>query len=376
MKECVIIIPIYKETFEDTEEIALKQCFKVIKDFDIFFITKHGLYNEWFKYANGVKYYDPSVFTNRDSYSRFMLNSIIYKDFDDYEYMLIYQLDAFIFYDNIYYFCQLGYDYYGAPWIPGTVAHTPIDSKLLYVGNGGFSLRKISTFINWTKDYAKTIDEVFLYLSKAEDLVIAYIGGLNIAPVDVAKEFAVEMNAAYIVNEIKKYPMGCHNVEKYDSYWWNNTLVDFGYKSNSTKKTSISNVRYLEERVWCRGNFNECFKERMSRIVSDKRGIYIWGTGNYGIKLMSICIRNNIKIIGFVDSMKKTNNFFSYPIIEKKQFFQIKGDDIVIISMMNPKDVEQELIDNGFIVGQDYVTYEMILQSILRNNKNMDNNMF
>ena len=35
--------------------------------------------------------------------------------FLEYQYMLIYQLDAFVFEDKLDYFCELGYDYIGIP---------------------------------------------------------------------------------------------------------------------------------------------------------------------------------------------------------------------------------------------------------------------
>lgn len=44
-----------------------------------------------------------------------MLSAEFYDRFAAYEYVLIYQLDAFVFADRLAEFCQMGYDYIGAP---------------------------------------------------------------------------------------------------------------------------------------------------------------------------------------------------------------------------------------------------------------------
>jgi hypothetical protein len=100
-----------------------------------------------------------------------MLSDTFYKQFLAYKYILIYQLDAFAFKDDLSYWCKQGYDYIGAPWIiqykyPDFVKalkskiqhklHTRFNvqkdglpSPMQFerkVGNGGFSLRRVSKF--------------------------------------------------------------------------------------------------------------------------------------------------------------------------------------------------------------------------------------
>ena len=90
-------------------------------------------------------------------YNRLVSSVFLYQHFaNDYQWLLINQLDAFLLDDRIDYFCKLGYDYYGAPWKEG--ADSPLflfNRRLLkrwgsrfYVGNGGFSLRQIHNTIN------------------------------------------------------------------------------------------------------------------------------------------------------------------------------------------------------------------------------------
>ena len=73
-----------------------------------------------------------------------MLDPYLYNQFSHYDYMLLYQLDAFAFSNRLLEFCKMGYDYIGAP-----VERYAKDWKAVgcNIGNGGFSLRKIASMI-------------------------------------------------------------------------------------------------------------------------------------------------------------------------------------------------------------------------------------
>lgn len=75
----------------------------------------------------------------------------VYKAFAKYEYMLIAQLDAVCFRDDLDEWCGKDYDYVGAPWchLCKHVCRTDqYRSEEKLVGNGGLSLRKIQTFLD------------------------------------------------------------------------------------------------------------------------------------------------------------------------------------------------------------------------------------
>ena len=78
-----------------------------------------------------------------------MLSSEFYRRFSKFEYILIYQLDAFVFKDQLNYWCKKGYDYIGAPWFEGFHL-TKTGVNIIGVGNGGFSLRRVKTHIDLT----------------------------------------------------------------------------------------------------------------------------------------------------------------------------------------------------------------------------------
>ncbi|MCQ2075364.1 MAG: hypothetical protein MJY77_09350, partial [Bacteroidaceae bacterium] len=92
-----------------------------------------------------------------------MLSAAFYDGLSNYEYMLIAQPDACIWYEKnmLDHFMDVGYDYYGAPWIPARRiwewARVPKENGKgarlvclkkegngITMGNGGFSLRRTS----------------------------------------------------------------------------------------------------------------------------------------------------------------------------------------------------------------------------------------
>ena len=61
--------------------------------------------------------FDPGFFRSTDTYSRLLLSAGFYQAFASYEFILIHQLDVFVFRDELADWCARGYDYVGAPWI-------------------------------------------------------------------------------------------------------------------------------------------------------------------------------------------------------------------------------------------------------------------
>ena len=68
-----------------------------------------------------------------------MLTPDFYARYAGCEYILLYQLDAWVFEDRLDEWCDKGYDYAGAPlFAPGSS-----DLQCARTGNGGFSLRRV-----------------------------------------------------------------------------------------------------------------------------------------------------------------------------------------------------------------------------------------
>jgi len=271
----VIIIPVYKITLTNFELISLCQCLKVLNKYDIYVVTYKELdlniiLNVFQKYnvICHFKIFDKSYFESISGYNHLMLSLDFYTRFRKYKYMLIYQLDAYVFRDELDYWCKKGYDYIGAPWFEeyGTFED---GKKLWKVGNGGFSIRKIDSFIRLISFKGPILKPYIIFksidLKKSTNLLriisfsiakcfgyknnISYLIRQNeenedcfwtltfehswvkikIAPLDLAIEFAFEKSPAYLFNQKNyKLPFGCHAWEKYDYYnFWRLYIEEF-----------------------------------------------------------------------------------------------------------------------------------------------------
>jgi hypothetical protein len=149
-----IVIPVYKPHLTDSEVKSLEQCFKVLDKRQISLVCANSLNVSFYEsIASGYKKqitinrFNDTYFVSIQSYSRLLLSLEFYERFRDFEFILVYQLDAWVFSDELDYWCQKDYDYIGAPWFEKCGLHEN-GNKLWAVGNGGFSLRRISSFLN------------------------------------------------------------------------------------------------------------------------------------------------------------------------------------------------------------------------------------
>ncbi len=259
MKSCCIIIPIYNKIPTENEVLSISRNCSVLKDYDIFFIhpfLMDTLAYEWliidiFKEGisdrpNGsiadafndhihFKPFKRKYFRSNKSYSRLLLSEEFYRQFIDYEYMLIAQTDTYIL--NTDYslgdFIELSrsgsYDYWGAPWSDGPFCkpYTLKDRfKLLvvkhpgsiHVGNGGFSLRNV---VHSRELVIKKKNLLDFYWRFNEDMFFSWfaldpLNGYKAAPVEEAGRFALETGMR---DEIDRgnIPYAVHAWEKYYS---------------------------------------------------------------------------------------------------------------------------------------------------------------
>ncbi|MBO5181679.1 MAG: hypothetical protein J6B92_07305 [Paraprevotella sp.] len=155
-KTVAITIPIYKEEITNDEEMSLRQCFNILKTYDIYLVCPSSLNISQYEKCiemeiNTVRFKD-EFFDGISGYNELMKSNIFYKTFKQYKYILIYQLDAWVFYDSLTEWCNKNYDYIGAPWFENHGTHEN-GNRLWTVGNGGFSLRKVKTFIKITNQH-------------------------------------------------------------------------------------------------------------------------------------------------------------------------------------------------------------------------------
>jgi hypothetical protein len=158
-------------------------------------------------------------FLSVQSYNSLMLQPWFYAMFaHDYRWMLVHQLDAFLLENQINAFCELGYDYYGAPWLSGFPQYRfafnrwpiRISSKRFNVGNGGLSLRNISKTIDLLSRKKGHVTNSFFM----EDAFFGYWGTVDnhfrACPKEVAATFSLESHPEYWLKQTGRLPMGFH----------------------------------------------------------------------------------------------------------------------------------------------------------------------
>lgn len=264
-KTACVVIPIYKEKPTDWETASFRQVLKVLSRYDIFIYTHRGLdlsfyiteaesYNKDFK----IEYFDKGFFSSVKGYNRFCLTVDFYKRVSLYEYMLIYQLDAWVFRDELEYWCNKGYDYIGAPFFDDFGSYEN-GNKLWTVGNGGFSLRRTEFCMNFLSykfpiyfhiDFNKGLRAFMKSCLKSVGIcntVQWYVKHMNywinedhfftnfiknmskrkvftpkIPLPEEAATFSFEQSPSYLYDLCgKRLPFGCHAFEKYefDTFW-------------------------------------------------------------------------------------------------------------------------------------------------------------
>lgn len=228
MPEVSIVIPVYKQTLSDSETKSLIQCLQTLGGHPIQLIAPEGLDTSAYDSCAGrplpVEYFDPEYFRSVAGYSRLLLRKAFYQRFQAYRYILIYQLDAWVFSDTLLSWCSRSYDYIGAPWIeaPSAPAGTPAILNLSRrlknkVGNGGLSLRRVQAHMRW----APWVSFVFKFIPKNEDLLWTLFVPFSKPSAPEALSFAFELNPerSFRLNG-GQLPFGCHAWEKYDADFW------------------------------------------------------------------------------------------------------------------------------------------------------------
>ncbi|MDX2082924.1 MAG: DUF5672 family protein [Rickettsiales bacterium] len=147
-KACVVV-PIYKEISSKNEVLSIEQALKILNNHHIFFICPRSFDQSFIsKFVDRdlilkVEIFENEYFTSVNSYNKLLLSEKFYQRFSDYEFMLIYQLDAYVFDDQLEYWCNRNFDFIGAPWFKKFDTTGKEKEFIALAGNGGFSLRNI-----------------------------------------------------------------------------------------------------------------------------------------------------------------------------------------------------------------------------------------
>lgn len=217
-----VAIITHKDQPDRMEQLSFLQCISVLKDHPIFLICPDNL---------GMNYYRDLDFDQFDirpvshkhlnsklSYNRFKKSKEFYQQFDEFDFVLTYELDSYVFTDRLLEWCDSGFDYVGAPWFEGFESpKKPL--KFRGVGNSGFSLRNVSACLKVLRNYSPVDDgneDVFWGL-----VVPQKCSFFKVAPPEIALKFSFEVKPKYLytVNN-KQLPFGCHAWNRYEPKFW------------------------------------------------------------------------------------------------------------------------------------------------------------
>lgn len=255
-EDIVIVIPIYKASLSQEEQISVSQCLRLLSRYTIRFAGPESV-----KQVNSfpqipIEHFPDTYFQDLATYNRLMLSKEFYQRFNNFEYLLIYQTDAFVFRDELLQWASLGYSYIGAPWILKPFYRTPFGRLWLRlrglkytlhkrpfrplllgdkVGNGGLSLRHIPSFIYKCENDQTTIQHYLeksqIYTEFNEDAYWATRSDFRYPEAGFALEFAFDIRPQECLKQTAhRLPFGCHGWTKPENrdFWYPVILRQIG----------------------------------------------------------------------------------------------------------------------------------------------------
>jgi hypothetical protein len=265
-----VVIPIYKnfDQLTKSEVASLRQVVVVLNKFKIIIVCPESVrvrdYSS-FSYDLGVnlnyKFFDSKYFKGIGGYNKLLMSTIFYKSFKNTELILIYQLDAWVFADELDYWISKNYDYIGAPLFAGYGENE--DYRFIDGQNGGVSLRNVSSALKILRrlkmlkffhimvrlvsfNQKKSLKNLLRVFNIKDRLKIAdqdylrelFSDGVNedyrwsyyiartfsdfkIAPLEDSISFCFEVHPAYLYKlNNQRLPFAAHAWEKYEPLFW------------------------------------------------------------------------------------------------------------------------------------------------------------
>ena len=254
----VILIIVHKSQPSKFELSSLAQCYKILGNHPIKLIAPIGLDMSSYKQVNEnieVDFINPRWQSNYAMFNRLKILPYIYKRYSAFDYILFYELDAWVFRDELDYWCDQGFDYIGAPWFEGWQSAKDT-APFIGIGNGGFSLRKV-------KSHLKALN-TFSYIVSPEVLIKNFkkkpsLGGLlyliknltiknntfhlfndtqgnedcfwgltiakkfkwfSVPDLNTTLQFSIEVNPHLYIKSFDDLPFGCHGWSKFNIDFW------------------------------------------------------------------------------------------------------------------------------------------------------------
>lgn len=261
----IVPMPVGRPPTPD-EEISLRHLTEYLGKYDTFFIGPPGASSP--RPGIEVVTFPRKYFGSARAHARLQLSEEFYERFLGYTHILMYHLDALAFSDRLDEWCATDLDFVGAPWLP--CADSPWVRRAR-VGNGGFALMKVESFLRVIRSARRSVDPdeywaTFCaerprhvqmlnlprkYLKRLRafnnvrwelrwwpyrkygnsdyfwaDEAVKYCPGFKVASVDTGLRFAFEVAPRWCFERNgHQLPFGCHAWARYDRAFWEPYLL-------------------------------------------------------------------------------------------------------------------------------------------------------
>ena len=359
-----VVIPIYKPLRADLdwyEIISLERCVEVLGHYPIRFIAPEGREFDYLPSTVDCKVetFDPIYFSNIHGYNALMLRPDFYERFLDYDYILIYQLDAFVFSDRLLEFCALGYDYIGAPWsVAVRIAQPPFP----IVGNGGFSLRRTKACL----DVLSAHSEIVRSLNKNEDFVLSYLGRMfptqfKVAPVRTASQFSIEHSCEYYCRKNQNVlPFGCHA--------WHNLSRDFYIKVFSEFGYDLEPYAHLMKSCDVTGqewNLRQLFTRRLINRIEHSRALRMYLSSEESFFIVLANDQSKILALRLYEEGLHVDNAHRIPILndnlntlqQVREILNHISHRGLLLSLTDDTNLVAQMISMGLKYGTQFISF-------------------
>lgn len=301
-RRCLVVIPTHKEFMTKKEEESLKNTLKILDRYDALLILPEGVSTLRYKklievdrLKLSIKVLPTGWMGSIVNYNQMALSADFYRNFEEYEYILICHLDAWVFWDALELWMDCGYDYIGAPWFLPRVDSSIPTLRLMAPqgGNGGLSLRRVQKMIEITSGFKYSFNITlfikgcyFLLINKRVDLLRIFLKSckesyenltsfqkkynvyedalisifmslfnknLKVCPAREALHFSTEVNSEEIIATKLgwRMPFGLHGYDKYlskpnsfDKYISDKKRIDYTVNiSGPSKAKKIAMVK-------------------------------------------------------------------------------------------------------------------------------------
>jgi hypothetical protein len=235
-KYCAFLL---ESRYTDNIELILKQISRFLDEkWSVILFVTDDIYDKYITLTDNlssnikVKKINYTL-NNVTDYNNILLDLEFWENnFTSFDKVLIFQTDTMMFNHGIENFYD--YDYIGAPW-PDSL------SKVVSVGNGGFSLRSVKATIDCLKNRDNiSIDNYLQYDinenklgGQPEDIIFSYGMlqlGYNVPPVEIAKYFSQE-TINFNDKSIGAHRLDYFNKSLYDKLL-NNSIIPYNLSSN------------------------------------------------------------------------------------------------------------------------------------------------